>query len=198
MTEITDEIRAGVLGALARGMSLDYAARADGIRVSEAQDIASAAGWPDRIAVQTEWRRLRGVPAGGAPVESLPTGLGPAPVAFRAPARPLAVRRPAGPRPDLSSARHPAARTVTVPQAADDRPSPHVDVQALTEEIAAPPAVALPRAELTETVTAAQPIRRRTYKPGQVPCEVCGGGVLESYVAKTRKQMHGHHPEAQQ
>src|SRR5688572_23375004 len=60
MTEITDGIRAGVLGAISRGMSLDYAARAEGIRVTEAEAIARAAGWPeDMTRVYREWRQLR-------------------------------------------------------------------------------------------------------------------------------------------
>lgn len=116
MTEITDAIRAGVLGALSRGMSLDYAARADGIRVSEAETIARAAGWPDDpLAVLAEARRMRGVPPNGLPVESLPDALGPRPAApvpaeprpAAQPVRPM-PRKPATPRPDLSVARTPA------------------------------------------------------------------------------------------
>ena len=72
MTEITDAIRAGVLGAISRGMSLDYAARADGIRVAEAEEIARAAGWPDRpLDVLAEHRRLTGTPAAGKPLPVL-------------------------------------------------------------------------------------------------------------------------------
>jgi len=32
-------------------------------------------------------------------------------------------------------------------------------------------------------------------KPRQLPCEVCGVGVLTSYVEQTGRQRHGHHPE---
>lgn len=108
MTEITDAIRAGVLGALSRGMSLDYAARADGIRVSEAEAIARAAGWPDNPqAVITEARRLRGVPRGGLPLQHA-TGQ---PGVDNRVEPELGVQRrprgPQGPRPDLSVARVP-------------------------------------------------------------------------------------------
>lgn len=196
MTEITDEIRVGVLGALARGMSLDYAARAAGIRVNEVEEIARAAGWPDRIAVNAEWRRRRGVPAGGTPVSALPNGLGPASPPAGAPARALAPRRPATFRPDLSVARTPAIHAVTVRQAADDQPPSHVDLPALIEQLDTAPTGVFPRVHLDQPVAAAGPVLRRSYKPGQLPCEVCGGGVLESYVEKTGKQRHGHHPEA--
>lgn len=43
-TEITDEIRAGVLGAIGRGMSKSCAARADGIALADVEVILAEAG----------------------------------------------------------------------------------------------------------------------------------------------------------
>lgn len=105
MTEISDDVRAGVLGAVARGMSFDYAARADGIRVAEAEQIAKDAGWPNATKVYAEYRRLKDIPATGQPVAGL-TGR-PGVDTTRA-SEPDVVRRPrqpVRPRPDLSVAR---------------------------------------------------------------------------------------------
>lgn len=63
MTELSDDVRVGILGSLLRGMSLDYAARADGLTVDQAEEIARAAGWPaDMTAVYAERQRLLGRP----------------------------------------------------------------------------------------------------------------------------------------
>lgn len=108
MTEISDDVRAGVLGAVARGMSFDYAARADGIRVAEAEQIAKDAGWPNATMVYAEYRRLKDIPSAGLPVAGL-TGR-PSVDTTRA-SEPDVVRRPrqpVRPRPDLSVARVPA------------------------------------------------------------------------------------------
>lgn len=56
---LPDEIRVGVLGAIARGMSFSYAARADGITIAQAEEIARDAGWPDATRLYVTWRDLR-------------------------------------------------------------------------------------------------------------------------------------------
>jgi hypothetical protein len=74
MSEI-DAARIGVLGAVSRGMGFSYAARADGITVDQARQIAEAAGWPDLTAVRAAWEELRvaahhpHLPPGAVPLE---------------------------------------------------------------------------------------------------------------------------------
>ncbi|GAB6902508.1 hypothetical protein [Kineosporia succinea] len=46
---ITDQIRAGVLGAIGRGMSKSYAARADGISVADVEVLIAEAGGLDAV-----------------------------------------------------------------------------------------------------------------------------------------------------
>lgn len=167
MTAADDLItRIAVLAAVSRGMSFAYTARTTSCTIAQVREIAEAAGWPDITAVSAEWKRLRQPGPGRVPRRQKPS------------------------RPDVSVAR---VRTsgLAFREALTVRPGDDGELSA--ETLYEPDAPTEPA-----PVPAVQPVApppATNLAARQLPCEVCGLGVLTSYVERTGRQRHGHHAE---
>jgi hypothetical protein len=206
-TEV-DVTRLTVLGILSRGMSFAYAARTATVTIGQVREIAEAAGHPDIDAVKGEYQALRAGNAKPAPKRVAPP---PRTAAERPKAVPdvvIGAKAPtvsraeqeyrgavvqAGPTPehrepleDYVARRLEEQYTAGLAKAEDELLG---DLQSFRPMGIIPGLAATPLPPATDNPV---PARR----PRQMPCEVCGHGVLTSYVdANGGRPRHGHHPD---
>jgi hypothetical protein len=212
--DVDDVTRERVLESICRGYTWTWTARRAELPVAAVKAIAEEAGWPDAAAAYATWRTLKlalGRPqkvrpkpaeprhdlsvARIAPVRFVETHIGVIDTAW------LSEKSGA----EILAADELSGATVYMLTEEDEALIASEEVLMIPAEVslAAPKPLpeptdspSEPAPELEVRAAAPTPVAKAKPKPRQVPCEVCGLGVLVAYVeANGGIQRHGHHPK---